>query len=461
MNNSYTIHHGDCLPVLSEMEDNSVDSIVTDPPYGLGTVKDIAGLLVDWVSGGDGSMHAGKSGFMGKSWDAAVPSPQIWREVYRVLKPGGHVACFAGTRTVDLMGVALRLAGFEIRDSLHWLYGSGFPKSLDIGKSIDREAGVPREVRGMRNNYRDGSVRTRRVYEGIGDEGKSGLAGKPSGDLLPITIPATQDAQQWDGWGTALKPAHEPIILARKPLSEKTVAANFVRWGTGGVNIDACRVPTGDNRDRMGGGAKGGNGVYGESKTYDYESHSKGRWPSNILLTHSPLCNDTCHESCPISRLGEQSGESGSTGHLERHAARPKSRAKGAETAYVTMGHSDSGTAARYFPQLPHDDTPFLYQAKASSRERNKDTTDNQHPTVKPVAVMRWLCRLCTPPGGIVLDPFAGSGTTGVAAIEDGFSPILIEREEEYINIARQRCDGAQSRHSAIRGNHQLSIPVA
>jgi len=395
---AYTLHLGDCLDVLKTLPDASVDAVVTDPPYELG--------------------------FMGKKWDAAgiAYSVPLWTEALRVLKPGGHLLAFGGTRTYHRMAVAIEDAGLEVRDSLHWIYGSGFPKSLNL----------------------DGDHK---------------------------------------GWGTALKPAHEPVVVARKPLVG-TVAANVLAHGTGAVNIDACRVATTDN---LNGGASAQKGAERHDGPENWRFkrdggagafvQPDGRWPPNILLTHTPECEsyqcidpacpdaaqyhdhperpDVCAEDCPVAELDRQSGASVSRQGKPRSA---KSSGEGWGMTATGAEYADSGGASRFFPV-------FKYQAKASRSERERGLDDrdkrqaqkwnsggiaarrsetakplaNVHPTVKPVELMRWLVRLVTPRGGVVLDPFAGSGTTGVAAMLEGFRFVGIEREPEYHAIAAAR----------------------
>lgn len=336
--------HGDCLERLKDLPDGSVDACVTDPPYGLS--------------------------FMGKAWDYDVPGAEVWREVLRVLKPGGHLLAFAGTRTQHRMAVQIEDAGFEIRDLIAWVYGSGFPKSLDVSKAIDKAAGAEREVVGpnpwnhVRNHNPDtwqGSTRTAK--------GKYGSSGSGQSD---ITAPATPAAQQWAGWGTALKPALEPITVARKPLNS-TVAENVTRHGTGAINVDGCRVGNEVLPAMTAGQAKIGTFERGVMVTPE----RTGRWPANLI-------HDGSDEPCALL-----------------------------------------GDAARFF-----------YCAKASKADRG---AENVHPTVKPTELMRYLCRLVTPPGGVVLDPFMGSGSTGKAAVLEGFRFIGIEREAEYLEIARGR----------------------
>ena len=330
-----TLHHGDCLEVLRSLPDCSVDSVVTDPPYGLS--------------------------FMGKRWDYDVPSVEVWTECLRVLKPGGHLLAFAGTRTQHRMAVRIEDAGFEIRDMIAWVYGSGFPKSLDVSKAIDKAAGAEREVIGKMENPAS-SIYSQSENEMSRD--------------VPITAPATPEAKQWQGWGTALKPALEPITVARKPLIG-TVAENVLQHGTGAINVDGGRVGT------DGGTTRSEQAPYAESgwrTGHKVEMLNSGRWPANFI-----------HD--------------------------------GSEEATDLLGAS-----ARFF-----------YCAKASKADRG----ENHHPTVKPTDLMRYLCRLVTPPSGIVLDPFMGSGSTGKAAMLEGFAFVGIEREAEYIDIAKARIQSA------------------
>lgn len=375
---SIEVIQGNCLDLLRRMPDASIDAIVTDSPYGLSKEPDMAEVLRCWLAGDD-YQHTG-AGFMGKKWDSFVPGPSIWRECLRVLKPGGHMLVFFGTRTYDIGTLAIRLAGFQIRDQLAWMYGSGFPKSLNVAKQ--------------------------------------------------------PGCEHMDGWGTALKPAQEPIVLARKPLVG-TVASNVLAHGTGGINVDGCRIgmndadrerarvpqPTaGNNTGAV--GYMGGTGRNGAT----FEPAPEGRWPANVIL--------------------------------DEHAAAVLD-----ETARQSHGHNDSGGASRFF-----------YCAKASKAERERGLDHlparaptnvtgrqagsagqsharagmtghrgrrNHHPTVKPVALMRYLVRLITPPGGIVLDPFTGSGTTGVAAKLEGMSFLGFDLDPEYVEIATARIESA------------------
>lgn len=449
------IINGDCLDELARLPDASVHAVVTDPPYGLGNTspENVAACLRAWL---DGERHdASGGGFMGREWDAWVPGPEVWRECLRVLKPGGHVLAFAGTRTVDLMSMALRLAGFEVRDMLAWHYGSGFPKSLDVSKAIDAAAGAEREVIATETRYNEPSGL---VAAGRGAEERTLVERQ-------ITAPATDAAREWSGWGTALKPSWEPIILARKPLAG-TVAANVLEHGAGALHVDGCRVGVGEHVPGGGRSRRGalGGGVYGDGESPDCaEPHTAGRWPANTVLVHPPHCNGDrsgrgCVEGCPVGEMGRQSGEGSCPAEVGRGAGGQNGAFSpiGAQGRVPSFG--DAGTAARFF-----------YQAKASRAEReagvggelraapkmaggewvnpssssgegNKTISRrNHHPTVKPVDLMRWLVRLVTPPGGTVLDPFAGSGTTGCACAVEGFEFIGIEREPEYADIARQR----------------------
>lgn len=449
-----TIHQADCLDLLRTLGDATVDAIVTDPPYGLADHKPkvVTAAITAWTAGDREHVPDGK-GFMGRAWDAFVPPPAVWDECLRVLKPGGHLLCFAGTRTVDLMGLSIRLAGFEIRDSITWHYGSGFPKSLDVSKAIDKAAGAEREVIGEHHRHGGGSASS---------DSMSGDLGTAS--VLPLTAPATDAARQWAGWGTALKPASEPIIVARKPLGG-TVAANVIEHGTGGLNVDACRVGHSSAADLATSLSKNP-GRNGETVTSEVNAagrpqqsvNAAGRWPSNVVLSHVYDCGSDepcelhgirrcticlpefgCAPGCPVAELDAQSGILKS-GDLKPYvSASGKSGGTMGETVerdhdYTRPG--DSGGASRYFPT-------FRYQAKAPTKERPK-VDGVSHPTVKPLALMRWLVRLVTPPGGTILDPFAGSGTTGEAAALEGFRAVLVEAEAAHIPLIAARLTKAE-----------------
>ena len=373
--------HGDCLERLRELPDCSVDACVTDPPYGLS--------------------------FMGKKWDYDVPTVDVWREVLRVLKPGGHLLAFAGTRTQHRMAVRIEDAGFEIRDMIAWVYGSGFPKSLDVSKAIDKAAGAEREVVGEK-------VTGRALGGSNWREGDAG-----GQETVSITAPATPDAQQWSGWGTALKPALEPITVARKPLGG-TVAENVLRHGTGAINVDGCRVEAGDGYTEN----AVTQGVNTARTSYDplqerrtFEPSASGRWPANLI-------HDGSDEV-----VGLFPAQAGAAAPVHRRNSDKFRQSYGAFAGNIDEAgstfHADSGSAARFF-----------YCAKASKADREQG---NGHPTVKPTELMRYLCRLVTPSGGVVLDPFMGSGSTGKAALLEGFGFIGIEREAEYLEIARGR----------------------
>lgn len=401
-----SIYLGDCLDVLAEIPDNSIDAIVTDPPYGLG--------------------------FMGKAWDDLPPGLPWAEECLRVLKPGGHLLAFGGTRTWHRLAVAVEDAGFEVRDSIAWLYGSGFPKSLDVSKAIDKSAGATREVVGERS-YGDGHVQRSKAPRFNGNAYANGEL-YVEAEVRPLTAPATPAAQQWSGWGTALKPAFEPIVVARKPLVG-TVAANVLAHGTGALNIDATRIahdePAGNPHVGNGGARSGGiMGAQGAERVRETTAASTdGRWPANVLLDGSQA-----------DALDEQSGVLTSGKMLPTHTtAEREVFGQNAAGGYTTMEtYGDSGGASRFFPT-------FRYQAKAPTRERPtvvaEDGTKTAHPTVKPLALMRWLVRLVTPPGGTVLDTFAGSGATIEAAGLEGFRSIGIEREASYLPLIQVRLD--------------------
>ena len=391
--------------MLSTMPDNSVDSIVTDPPYGLS--------------------------FMGKKWDYDVPSEDIWRECLRVLKPGGHLLAFAGTRTQHRMAVRIEDAGFEIRDMIAWVYSTGFPKSLDVSKAIDKTEG----------HWRG------RAGEVTSDNGA--MSGR-NYTRTPKGNPITAAAAAWQGWGTALKPALEPITVARKPLGEKTVAANVLAHGCGGINVDGCRVAgesTGIRNNNTSLGSSG-SGVYGKAGAFVSTPSDGGRWPANLIHDGSdevvglfPVTKPSRSQDEP---KGTRPGGFGNVGHKS-----------GSNRPNGTQHDDNGGSAARFF-----------YCAKASKKDRDEGCeglelnargrtcydsqyhegggklpprSGNNHPTVKPTALMRYLCRLVTPPEGIVLDPFMGSGSTGKAAMLEGFQFIGIERDADYLEIAKAR----------------------
>lgn len=461
------LRHGDCLDVLRSLPDASVDAVVTDPPYGLA--------------------------FMGKRWDYDVPSVEIWAECLRVLKPGGHLLAFAGTRTQHRMAVRIEDAGFEIRDMIAWVYGSGFPKSLDVSKAVDRmDASEEQERRRLRftawvrgtgatsrqiddatgtnmgGHYTTAAsqpaIMTREHLEAcrmfLGDipewvarecdirsvESRNMAArevvGQQSGNLLAVapgqgsdrsattlalTAPATDAARQWSGWGTALKPALEPITVARKPL-EGTVAANVLAHGTGGINVDGCRVAHDEDCRMM---APSQANINNPSEKHRQagrrdavlELKPSGRWPANF-------CHDGSDE---VVGLFPQTGASKSSD--QPRGRRPRGMGEVGERRGDPVPNGpqyddNGGSAARFF-----------YCAKASKADRNSGGVNSTHPTVKPTDLMRYLCRLVTPPGGVVLDPFMGSGSTGKAAVLEGFRFIGIEREAEYVEIARARIE--------------------
>jgi site-specific DNA-methyltransferase (adenine-specific) len=430
---TYTVHIGNNLDILPTLPDNSVDSIVTDPPYELG--------------------------FMGKKWDSSgiAYSLELWRECLRVLKPGGHLLSFGGTRTWHRVAVGIEDAGFEVRDSIAWMYGSGFPKSLDVAKAIQKAMGV--EPTGYKEN-KDG-----RFYGG-GDWNET-----PRQLFMPEL---EGEAKEWQGWGTALKPAFEPIVVARKALIG-TVAQNVLTHGTGALNIDGSRIGTEgggtscNNRDSKGqcSGHSKANGSLGGGVMRHGPNTSAGRWPANVIL-----------DEYSAGLLDKQSGMS--KGGSKRVATR--SRNKGwvnsspGDGVEAIDNYGDSGGASRFF-----------YVAKASKRDRNEGLEDldpqrhsdrenaegvggdnprnrtneakqNFHPTVKPTQLMRYLVKLVTPPGGTVLDPFTGSGSTGKAAILEGFRFIGCELTEDYIPIIEGRLKHAELKKAELEAKEDEAL---
>jgi len=407
------VHAGDNLELLRGLPDCSVDAVVTDPPYGLGRQPDAVAMLRDQMTTGHHDVKG--SGFMGRHWDAFVPQPSLWSEVHRVLKPGGHLLAFFGTRTYDVGTLAIRLAGFEVRDCLMWVYGSGFPKSHDVSSALDRELGAVRaKVRvdaGIVRNPK--SVNGEHGIDG-GDRPwmqqarERGYHEKDGPDAV------TDAAKQYDGWGTALKPACEPIVMARKPLSESSIARNVLRWGTGGINVGACRVGTDGGTCRDGKGTKPNDAGWQNMRGHRVALLNAGRWPANLIHDGSAAAvagmPETGAGQHPASSGKSTPGASGTMGGGWAGFQRPHAR------------NTDGGSAARYF-----------YSAKASPRER----AGTRHPTVKPLSLMRHLVRLVTPAGGVVLDPFLGSGTTMIAADVEGFT--LYGAEAEHIDDIRTR----------------------
>lgn len=424
-----TVLPGDCTEVLRTLEDNSVDSCVTDPPYALVSIakrfgsENAAPAKSDGPTGVYGRASAG---FMGKQWDTGETAfhAEFWREVYRVLKPGGHVLSFGGTRTHHRLVCAIEDAGFEIRDTVMWVYGSGFPKSHDVSKGIDKAAGAEREVIGSKLGQPGYSLKANDT-----ETHSRGAYGKytDAESECAITAPSTPEARQWQGWGTALKPAVEPICLARKPLSEGTIAANVLEHGTGAINVDGCRVDYQSETDQAsakpGGratakvGALAGGSQNDSARTEFKADNTKGRWPANLIHDGS----DEVIAAFPANAGG---GDNRGRGNGSRPGGFGNIGSPNGSDEPCGALYSDSGSAARFF-----------YCAKASKQER----LGSKHPTVKPIKLVRYLVRLVTPPGGVVLDPFAGTGTTGQAALEEGFKAILIEREEEYLEDIRRR----------------------
>ncbi len=502
---------GDSLIELAKLEPNSVDAVVTDPPYGLS--------------------------FMGKKWDYDVPSVELWREVFRVMKPGAHLLSFGGTRTYHRMVVAIEDAGFEIRDQVMWIYGSGFPKSHDVSKGIDKAAGKIRP----------------RVAGGQGGVNKI-LGSRKPGEAI------SGEAIEWQGWGTALKPANEPIVLARKPISEKTVAANVLRWGVGALNVDACRIGTqsasktawesepnhsslpvdlvGETAKRGTSATVGsiatkragqtssakGNAIRAATSKMDMScSHGSSRAARNISQTEfSDLNTESFGKNTSAKSHADTSfttkTKTGKTTGLKTSNSCPDTRTqittsentRLAQSATPSMqsAHAPSGrwpsnclfdeSAAEMLDaqSWPHfcngvGASRFFYVAKASKRERNagleqvaptksqgarpnsadpsgkfpdhdhRERGGNNHPTVKPIKLMEYLCRLITPPGGVILDPFMGSGSTGIAAKRLGFQFIGIEMNEEYIEIAKRRVEHARAPENEVEAPDEGQLEMS
>jgi len=583
--------NGDNIALLKNYPDNYFNAVVTDPPYGLGKEPNAEEVMKGWIEKGYHEVLG--SGFMGKEWDAFIPQPIFWKEVFRVLKHGGHVLSFFGSRTYDWGVMAMRFAGFEVRDCIQWLYGSGFPKSHNISKAIDKNSienkdaimiksnlsfylkeqrlklnlstnqistNFPSKSGGLTGIYRNwelgNSIPTwedwlllKNILK-LNDDFDNLIEDRPSDFIeskrkvicqnkhtnsanhfiptknhkervtLDITAPSTEKAKQWEGWGSALKPANEPIVLARKPLEKGlSIADNVLKWGTGGINIDGCRVGFTDNVNM---GAKQSTNNLSKVKFFDDDRNDLenpiqtykdgGRFPANLILTHHPECeckglkkvkaikggnsraiqkntyNDfgknydntpngigcgysdengeetiedwDCVQDCPIRIMDEQSGISKSPNTYIR-----KSDGFNGDNTYQKNVGEKSGVESRNFGDSGGS-SRFFYVAKASKSERNKglqgfeekenmrvnapreneeeknsNKMSNFHPTVKPVKLMQYLVRLITPPNGKVLDPFCGSGTTGIACKLEGFEFVGLEQDAEYCKIAQSRID--------------------
>jgi DNA modification methylase len=370
---SHIIHTGSNLDVLPTLPDNSIDAIVTDPPYELG--------------------------FMGKSWDSTgiAYNVALWKECLRVLKPGGHLLAFSGSRTYHRMTCAIEDAGFEIRDQMMWVYGSGFPKSLNVAKAVDAHircgGSSSRKLRQTEQETGGQSYELKGVNNGI-------LGEKKTWDRKEWK-PTTEQAKPWDGWGTALKPAHEPICIARKPL-DGTVANNVIKWGVGGINIDATRVCVECGND---------DATELLDKCMDcLEDEPQGRFPANLMHDGSP----EVLELFPGQDIGSAA----------RFFYCPKASKSDRDEGCEALEDKEWKTDGACIPE--RSDRPF-------------NPSKNNHPTVKPTELMRYLCRLITPPGGTVLDPFNGSGSTGKAAVMEGFNYVGIELNPEYVAIAEAR----------------------
>ena len=384
------IENKNCLTYLRSLEADSVDSIVTDPPYGLG--------------------------FMGRQWDSLPPGQEVFEECLRVLKPGGHLLAFGGSRTYHRLAVAVEDAGFEIREQIQWLYGSGFPKNHDISKAIDKQAGAERELVGANPNNRPNCA------------GKKTRSMSGPITTQPVTAPATEPAKQWEGWGTALKPAHEPIVMARKPLEKGlTIAQNVQKWGTGGINIDGGRVGSSEKLARPFNEAN--NNIFGKYEKLGNPIEPTGRFPANLIHDGS----DEVVGLFPVTTSGG--------GNKSRKGTTAGGNCYGTYGAPPDdVREIDSGSAARFF-----------YTAKASKKDRTEHgQINNNHPTVKPTDLMQYLIRLVTPEGGTTLDPFAGSGTTAKAAYLEGFTFKGCDQDAESVEIAKERLKAVKQDHSSL-----------
>jgi DNA modification methylase len=445
MTTTFNLLLGDCLERLKELPDNSIDSIVTDPPYGLSKQPDMVEVLTHWLAGED-YKHNSK-GFMGKEWDSFVPGPSIWKECLRVLKPGGHMIAFFGTRTYDIGVLAIRLAGFEIRDQIAWVYGSGFPKSMNVSKAIESGGGRPEDIRRMQmgESYQP-SGRGRVNYDhGAGSAMNSGAV---------EWEPKTNSAKQWEGWGTALKPAFEPIVLARKP-TRTNIVENVLNYGVGAINIDGCRVETSESKDR----------THEKSQINDYSTHGntaftskagkfiggdpRGRFPANFIHDGSEevvsLFPDSKGQIAPVKGTEpSRTGQNGIYGTYGRTSFDKREEDDLSAARFFYCAKTSKKDRNEGLDHLP--DKEWRHEGAAVPERNNRPflPSKNNHPTVKPTSLMEYLCRLVTPPGGTILDPFMGSGSTGKAAMYEGFNFVGIELLEEHMTIAEARIQAAR-----------------
>lgn len=486
---------GDCAEVLKTFDDASVDAVVTDPPYGLGTREPTVEEIIAYLQGS--SLDTGGD-FMKREWE--IPPIAVWRECFRVLKPGGYLLSFAGTRTLDLVGVGIRAAGFECRDSIatefgpiafHWMHGQGFPKSLNVGKAIDamtlHGGSNSKKLKQTNDEDRTGGERVRASTQ------NNGILGEKRDGRVIRDEPATKAGGEWNGWGTALKPSWEPVLVFRKPF-EGSVAENILKHGTGAMNIDATRVAGGPGYEdevrknvEAFGKLQAKNPGWKNSSEYapNIEGALKGRWPPNVLMVHSDGCQKIgtrkvdapvinrfedgmkpfgegaghdytsvqtgdaegkeeidvweCVEGCPVRSLDDQSGSSKSNIRRGGEGESLDPTQENWRFKRAEGGYTDKGGASRFFPQFVPE-APFRYAAKVTKSEATvKGAVQNAHPTKKPVALMRWLVKLVTRKGGLVLDPYCGSGSTCVAAIEEDAHFIGIERDAASQETAAKR----------------------
>lgn len=388
MSKKYKLYQGDNMESIKKLPDNSIDSIVTDPPYGLK--------------------------IFGKKWDCNVPSVEFWKECLRVLKPGGHVLSFGGTRTFHRMVINIEDAGFEIRDQIMWIYGSGFPKGLNVGKSVDKIQGNEREYVGENNKPSGKSL--------FDQDRNTGMFANPV-----KSIPITKGTSPQEGWGTGLKPANEPICLARKPISEKTIADNMLKWGVGGINIDGCRV---GSEIRSNGNTmmdiRGGKFSVENDRTIRLKRENPnviGRFPANIIFDD---------EAAEI--LDNDSGGASRFFYVAKTSSKERN-----------MGLGDD------FEEKKYDLNRV--QESGTLEERYNLKSKNNHPTIKPINLMTYLCRLITPPNGIIFDPFMGSGSTGISALLEGFRFVGMEMDSDYFKICESRIENYEQFRPLIKTN--------